>query len=39
MDLDELAHSGFPLFVDYHGLILGYPDNKQILHIVFPKSQ
>ncbi len=39
MDFDRSACSGFPLFVDYHGLILGYFDNKQVLHITFPKSQ
>jgi len=39
MDFDGLARSRFPLFVDYHGLILGYLDNKQVLHIVFPESQ
>jgi hypothetical protein len=38
MSIDGLVRIEFPLFVDYHGLILGYPDNKQVLHMVFPKS-
>ncbi len=36
MDFDGSTCFAFPLFVDYHGFILGYPNNKQV-QIVFPK--
>ncbi len=39
MDFDRLTCFRLPLFVDYHGLILRSLDNKQVLHITFPKSQ